>query len=154
MRTIWGHPQQFESKSCVTSLAQGSEALRYKLTSQWSEVFSVDVKPNVSFPFRSEGSLGFRVMVKNLSHRFCLGWATMSETGRPCLGIFLLIFETFLGGALRHNVYKGYIVFWGTIIYCSLATYGEITLFKSRLHFESDSRWLPDVSGLFNFRKT
>ena len=33
----------------------------------------------------------------------------------------VLIFETFLGGALWHNVYRGYIVFWGTIIYCSLA---------------------------------
>ena len=69
----------------------------------------------------SEGSLGFRVLV-NLSHRFCLDWATMSWTGRPCLGMFLLIFETFLGGALRHNVYMGYKVFWGTIIYCSLAS--------------------------------
>ena len=36
--------------------------------------------------------------------------------------MFLLIFETFLGGALRHNVCRGYIVFWGTIIYCSLAS--------------------------------
>ena len=36
--------------------------------------------------------------------------------------MFLLIFETFLGGALRHNVYRGYKVFWGTIIYCSLAS--------------------------------
>ena len=69
----------------------------------------------------SAGSLEFRVMVKNLSHWFCLDWATMSSTGRPCLGIYLLIFETFLGGALRHNVYWGYIVFWGTVIYCSLA---------------------------------
>ena len=95
VRTIWGHPQQFESTGiCVTSLAQESE---------------------VRVP------LGFRVMVKNLSHRFCLDWATMSWTGRPCQGIFWLIFETFLGGTLRHNVYRGYIVFWGTIIYCSLA---------------------------------
>ena len=68
----------------------------------------------------SEGSLGFRVLV-NLSHRFCLDWATMSWTGRPCLGMFLLSFETFLGGALRHHACRGYIVFWGTSIYYSLA---------------------------------
>ena len=50
----------------------------------------------------------------------------MSKTGRPCRGFFfffflVLIFETFLGGALWHNVYRGYTVFWGTVIYCSLA---------------------------------
>ena len=36
----------------------------------------------------SEGSLLFRVMANNLSHRFCLDSATMSQTGRPYLGNF------------------------------------------------------------------
>ena len=68
----------------------------------------------------SEGSLGFRVMVKNFSSiSLRLGHNVLDWTA--LLGIFSLIFETFLGGALRHNVYRGYIVFWGTIIYCSLA---------------------------------
>ena len=35
--------------------------------------------------------------------------------------VCVLIFETFVGGALWHNIYRGYNVFWGTIIYCSLA---------------------------------
>ena len=33
-----------------------------------------------------------------------------------CVCVCVLVFETFLGGALWHNVYRGYIVFWGTII--------------------------------------
>ena len=69
-------------------------------------------------------SLGFRVMVKKVisSILFRFGHNVLDWTALPWIFFsFLLIFETFLGGALRHNVYRGYIVFWGTIIYCSLA---------------------------------
>ena len=51
---------------------------------------------------------------------FRLGHNVLDWTAFPWN--FLLIFETFLGGALWHNVYRVYIVFWGTIIYCSLAS--------------------------------
>ena len=43
---------------------------------------------------------------------------------------FLLIFQTFLGGALWHNVYSGYTVFGGTIIYC-----GQTTVNRSEVRF-------------------
>ena len=62
---------------------------------------------------------------------------------------FLLIFETFLGGALRHNVYRGYIVFWGTIIYCSLAC-SQNQLFSFRFNFES--RWLDLFTVMVTLR--
>ena len=76
------------------------------------------------------------------------------KTGRPCLGIlffFVLIFETFLGGALRHNVYRGYIVFWGTIIYyCSLAC-SQNQLFSFGFNFKS--RWLDLFTVIVTLRK-
>ena len=63
---------------------------------------------------------------------------------------FLLIFETFLGGTLWYNVYRDYIVFWGTIIYCSLAC-SQNQLFSFRFNFES--RWLDLFTVMLSLRK-
>ena len=71
----------------------------------------------------SEVSLGFRVMVKKFISLilFSFGHNVLDWMALPWN--FLLTFETFLGGDLRHNVYRGYMVLGGTIIYCSLPVY-------------------------------
>ena len=62
----------------------------------------------------------------------------------------MLIFETFLGVAVWHNVYRGYIVFWGTIIYVVWPVH-TINFFSFRFNFES--RWLDLFTVMVTLRK-
>ena len=56
------------------------------------------------------GYLVYVLIVKNLSHRFCLNSATVGKIGRPYRGMFLGFFETFLEGSVDHVIYRDYIV--------------------------------------------
>ena len=68
------------------------------------------------------GYLVYALIVKYLSHRFCLILATANEIGRPYRGIFLGFFETFLEGSVDHVIHGDSIVNRRFFIYYSLAT--------------------------------
>ena len=72
---------------------------------------------------------GYRVyvlIVKYLSHWFCLNSATVNYIGRPYRGILEGFLKTFLEGSLDHI--RDYIVHRRSFIYCSLATVKSLTL--------------------------
>ena len=56
------------------------------------------------------GYLVYVLIVKYLSHRFCLNSATVYQIERPYLGIFEGFFETFLEGYVDRVIYRDYIV--------------------------------------------
>ena len=56
------------------------------------------------------GYLVYVLIVKYLSHRFCLNSATIYEIGLPYCGIWGGFFKTFLEGSVDHVIYRDYIV--------------------------------------------
>ena len=60
------------------------------------------------------------LIVKYLSHRFCLNSATVYKIGRPYRGILGGFLETFLEGSVDLIIYRDYIVNRRIFIYCSL----------------------------------
>ena len=68
------------------------------------------------------GYLVYVLIVKYLSHRFCLNSATVYKIGRPYRGIFGGFFGTFLEGSVDRVIYRHYKVNQRFFIYCSLAT--------------------------------
>ena len=92
---ILGQPKLFECMSiCVLSPVHKSEMRGYL----------VDV-----------------LIVKYLSHRFCLNSATVYQIGRLTVDIFWGFFETFLEGSVDHVIYRNYTVNRRFFVYCSLA---------------------------------
>ena len=75
--------------------------------------------PHVS---EMKGYLVYVLIVKYISHRFCLNSATAYTIGRPYRGIFVRLFETFLEGSVDHVIHRDYIVNRRYFIYCSLAS--------------------------------
>ena len=67
------------------------------------------------------GYLVYVLIVKKVSHRFCLNLPTVYKTGRSYRGIFGGFFLTFLEGSVDHIIYRDYIVIRRSFIYCSLA---------------------------------
>ena len=64
------------------------------------------------------GYLVYMLIVKYLSHRFCLNSATVYKIGRPYRGFF----KTILEGSVDHVIYRDYIVNRRFFIFCSLAS--------------------------------
>ena len=63
------------------------------------------------------------LIVKYLSHRFCLNSVTVYKIGRPYRGIFVCgFFETFLAGSMDRVIYRDHVVNQRFLIYCRLAT--------------------------------
>ena len=56
------------------------------------------------------GYLVYVLIVKYLSHRFCLNSATVYKIGRPYRGILGGFLETFLEGSVDRVIYRDYIV--------------------------------------------
>ena len=56
------------------------------------------------------GYLVYALIVKYLSHRFCLNSATAYQIKRPYRLIFYGFFETFLKGFVDHIIYRDSIV--------------------------------------------
>ena len=54
--------------------------------------------------------LAYVLIVKYLSHRFCLNSATIYEIGRPYREIWGGFFKTFLEGSVDRVIYRDYIV--------------------------------------------
>ena len=54
--------------------------------------------------------LVYVLIVKKISHRFCLNSATAYKIGRSYRGILGGFFETFLGGSVDLIIYRDYIV--------------------------------------------
>ena len=71
------------------------------------------------------GYLVYVLIVKYLSHRFCLNSATVYKIGRPYRGTLGGFFQTFLEGSVDRVIYRDYIVNRRFFIYCSLATCTE-----------------------------
>ena len=71
------------------------------------------------------GYIVYVLIVKYLSHRFCLNSATVYKIGRPYRGIFSGIFETFLEGSVDRVIDRDYIVNRSFSIYCSLARWTD-----------------------------
>ena len=93
---ILGQPMLFECMDiCVLSLAHESEMRDY---------------------------LVCVLIVKYLSHRFCLNSATVYKIGWPYRGIGRKFFETFVEGSVDRVIYRNYKVNRRFFIYCSLAT--------------------------------
>ena len=91
---ILGQPRLFECMGiCVLSPAHESEMMGY---------------------------LVYVLIVKYLSHRFCINSATIYKIGRPYRGIWGGFFKTFLEGSVDHNIYRNYIVNRRSFIYGSL----------------------------------
>ena len=67
------------------------------------------------------GYLVYVLIVKYLSHRFCLNSATAYYIRRSYRGIFGGFFKTFLEGSVDLIIYRDYIVNRRFFIYCSLA---------------------------------
>ena len=67
------------------------------------------------------GYLVYVLIVKYLSHRFCLNSATVYKIGRPYRGILGGFLETSLEGSMDHIIYRDYILNRRFFIYCSLA---------------------------------
>ena len=61
------------------------------------------------------------LIVKYLSHRFCLNSATVYKIGWLYHGIFWGFLKTFLEWSVDHIIYRNYIANWHSFIYCSLA---------------------------------
>ena len=67
------------------------------------------------------GYLNYVLIVKYLSHRFCLNSATVYKVGRPNRGILGVFLKTFLEGSVDRVICGDYIVHRSFFIYCSLA---------------------------------
>ena len=65
--------------------------------------------------------LVYVLIVKYLSHRFCLNSAIVYQIRRPYRGIWGGFFQTFLEGSVDHFIYIDYIVNRSFFIDCSLA---------------------------------
>ena len=68
-----------------------------------------------------KGYLVYLLIVKYLSHRFCLNSATIYESGRPYREIWGGFFKTFLEGSVDRVIYRDYIVNRRFFTYCRLA---------------------------------
>ena len=82
------------------------------------------------------GYLVYVLIVKYLSHRFCLNSATVYKIGRPYRGIFFFFFwggggSTFLYWSVDHIICRDWIANRRSFIYCSLATERKTGRFRT-----------------------
>ena len=108
MKKCWLYLDIFSCVKINVFSLSGSRCMQNAITStkleQTEEIFS-DSRYNPAYENEMRGYLVYLLIVKYLSHWFCLHSATVNKIGRPYRGILVGWIFFFLEGSVDHIVY-------------------------------------------------